>query len=160
MASPGAAAALAAIAGAPAASPALAPELAALVEELAADAPASARISLRPAELGALVIRVEARAEALDARFLVETAAAHAALERALPELRGVLAGSGIALGQASVGWAGPGDSGAGARGRSDGGAAGDPGAGRAAAMTPAPIEHDRAPAMSARRQGQIDVLA
>ena len=141
------------------ASPSTAQELAAWVEQLAADAPSTARISLRPAELGALTISVEARADVLDARFLVETGSALSAIERALPELRGVLASAGVALGQASVGWH-SGDSGSGARGNGGEQAPGRSSDTRAAPAAPAAVGRESMPARMTRRQGLIDVLA
>lgn len=145
--------------------PALGPDLASLVEQLAADAPASAQLRLRPAELGTLLVRVEARGDALDARFLVETAAAHAAIERALPDLRAALAGHSLALGQATVGWVAVGGGGAGEAGRgwADGSAGRDPPGSPeppAAAAAAGPSTRNHGPAPAARRKGRIDVLA
>jgi flagellar hook-length control protein FliK len=134
-------------------------ELAGWVESLAADAPSTARISLRPADLGALTVRVEAHAEVLDARFLVETASALAAIERALPELRGVLASAGVALGQASVGWH-SGDSGAGGRGNGGERSPTHSENTRAAGSAPAAVGREGTPTRATRRQGLIDVLA
>jgi len=62
-----------------------------------------AELTLHPAELGPVSIRVEMQADQASLTIVAASAETRSALEQSLPQLRDLLAGQGITLGQASV---------------------------------------------------------
>jgi flagellar hook-length control protein FliK len=62
-----------------------------------------AELTLHPAELGPVSIRVDLAADQASLTIVAESAATRSALEQSLPQLRDLLASQGITLGQASV---------------------------------------------------------
>ena len=62
-----------------------------------------AELTLHPAELGPVSIRVEMQADQASLTIVAACAETRSALEQSLPQLRDLLAGQGITLGQASV---------------------------------------------------------
>jgi flagellar hook-length control protein FliK len=62
-----------------------------------------AELKLNPAELGPVNVRVEMKADQATVTIVAASPDTRSALEQSLPQLRDLLAGQGITLGQASV---------------------------------------------------------
>ena len=62
-----------------------------------------AELKLHPAELGPVNVRIEMRADQASIQIVAASPETRSALEQSLPQLRDLLAGQGITLGQASV---------------------------------------------------------
>jgi flagellar hook-length control protein FliK len=60
-------------------------------------------LRLNPAELGPVHVRVELRADQASIQIVAASPETRSALEQSLPQLRDLLAGQGITLGQATV---------------------------------------------------------
>ncbi len=78
--------------------------MAGIVVRQAADKTTEATLKLHPRELGEVAIRIAVDGASVNVSFLSDSAQARTTLESALPQLRDMMSGSGLSLGEASVG--------------------------------------------------------